>query len=773
MTNDLVKSIWPEWKIGEKPIGRGSYGAVYKAVRNDHGVESTSAIKIISVPRSEYELDSLRSEGLDDDAAGEYLEKLVGDYVGEIRMLESFKGTQNIVSVEDYKVIERTDRIGWDILIRMELLTPLLKYAAGGELSEKEAIKLGTDICSALELLGKKNVIHRDIKPQNIFVNEFGDFKLGDFGIARCLEGTLSRRGTPGYMAPETVKHGQYDARSDIYSLGMVLYTAMNKGRLPFLDPERQLLMPMEREEADRRRLNGEELPPPCSASPAFGEIILRACAPDPDGRFSTPEEMKRELLELGEGKLNAAQSGAKKKKGKKKAAVIAAAALGALLLAGGITIAVWSSNRKSASDEPPRDAETGAVPTDTDASAPPYETEGTEPAAETAGPAEGTPYEVYLTHLKENKEAIDLYFWQKGFDGKGECPSDEMLSRPVAFADVWGDEAYEMIYFDAYGSEAEGYFSRLNIVTCLYGRLYTLCTKEWDSSGNGLDYALFWQDGAKTLYTVTNDSDESEGVEYRTLYCYAISGIGNKIAFTEYFRKEKRIGEDAPQFSMTGWQYSENEYNSGISRLNERIEEVLQFGGANSACESFVKKHGSTAMTSDEAEAWLEEQLRQDEEDTEYPFKITKTKEFLMGVSIYFQLYDNVSDRSIMLHVYLDGIVEGKYSKLGNEKYFSFRMDDLTAVNEDYCTFSVTGLTADAEIADVLKEAGVYEGREMRIYMTGCARSKLPRGAANAMNKLRDQDGINYLQFCIIYCEETESTYFPYGNFLSRIGRS
>lgn len=304
MENDILNNIWPEWQIVRR-IGRGSFGIVYEAVRTDHLVESRAAIKVISIPQDKSEIDSLRSEGLSKEATRTYLQGVVNDFVSEIQLMESFKGVQNIVSVEDYKVIEKKDKIGWDIYIRMELLTPFNTYICDKTLSENEIIKLGVDICSALELCAKRNVIHRDIKPENIFINQFGDFKLGDFGIARKLEnltGGLSQKGTYNYMAPEIEKGNRYDATVDLYSLGLVLYRLLNKNRLPFLDTERQLLNPNERMAAIRRRMDGEPLPSPCDASPAMAQVILCACDPDPNKRFSSATTMKNALVSIANG---------------------------------------------------------------------------------------------------------------------------------------------------------------------------------------------------------------------------------------------------------------------------------------------------------------------------------------------------------------------------------------------------------------------------------------------------------------------------------------
>ena len=213
MSVEVLKQIWPEWQIEGKPLGKGSFGVVYKAVRREHNVESYAAIKVISIPADPSEVDSLRSEGLDMNATRTYLQGIVNDFVSEIQLMESLKGVQNIVSVEDYKVVEKTNEIGWDIYIRMELLTSFNTYICDKKLTEEEIIKLGCDICTALEICAKRNIIHRDIKPENIFINDFGYFKLGDFGIARKMEnmtGGLSQKGTFNYMAPEVVNSSEY-----------------------------------------------------------------------------------------------------------------------------------------------------------------------------------------------------------------------------------------------------------------------------------------------------------------------------------------------------------------------------------------------------------------------------------------------------------------------------------------------------------------------------------------------------------------------------------
>lgn len=311
MDKELPVSAWPEWKIVEK-IGEGSFGQVYKAQRTERGKSFYSAIKIINIPGSQSELNSVRSETGNDQAAREYFQNMVEECIQEIGTMEYFRGNSYIVSVEDFKVMEYLDAIGWEISIRMEYLTSFLDYCAEKQLQEKEVIQMGLDLSKALGYCRKLHIIHRDVKPENIFVSRFGDFKLGDFGIARELERTMSgfsKKGTYSYMAPEMYKGEKYDSRVDIYSLGIVLYKLMNHNRLPFMNLEKQFITYRDKENALNKRMSGEQMDPPAEAGKLFGQIILKACAFDPDERYQTPEEFYRALDDLKNGRICNLQS--------------------------------------------------------------------------------------------------------------------------------------------------------------------------------------------------------------------------------------------------------------------------------------------------------------------------------------------------------------------------------------------------------------------------------------------------------------------------------
>lgn len=299
-----INQVWPDWQV-EEAIGQGSYGTVYKCV---NGEGKYSAIKVISVPQNELELKSGVTAGMTDEQQRSYYKEIIDDFVNEINLLEELKGAPNIVGIEDSLVVEKPVGIGWQIFIRMELLNDFQSYLSTHTMSEEDVIRLGIDVCNALTVCGSKNIIHRDIKPENIFVDSEGNFKLGDFGVAKQLEKTeasMSRRGTYNYMAPEVLSAKRYDSRADIYSLGIVMYKLLNKNRLPFIDPEKQIVKYSERQQAFEKRINGEKIPPVSGISSELNKVVLQACAFKPEDRFKKVIDLKQSLEKLLSGNKN------------------------------------------------------------------------------------------------------------------------------------------------------------------------------------------------------------------------------------------------------------------------------------------------------------------------------------------------------------------------------------------------------------------------------------------------------------------------------------
>ena len=287
-----------DWNI-VSCLGEGSYGKVFEIERSEFGQTYRAALKVITVPQSSAEVRSVISEGMSVSQAEAYFHGIVEELMHEFSIMFKLKGTANVVSCEDLRVLEHPDGIGWDILIRMELLHPLLPYVYQHPMARRDIIRLGIDICKALELCQRYNIIHRDIKPENIFISDNGDYKLGDFGIARTIERTssgLSKKGTYSYMAPEVYAGKEYGFSVDTYSLGLVLYRMLNKNRGPFLPQPPEAITFSSREQALARRMSGEPLPRPFYGEGRLGEIVLKACAFDPKERYSSPQQLRQEL---------------------------------------------------------------------------------------------------------------------------------------------------------------------------------------------------------------------------------------------------------------------------------------------------------------------------------------------------------------------------------------------------------------------------------------------------------------------------------------------
>ncbi len=305
--------LFDGWKV-VRFLGEGGYGKVYEIRREGYGVSVSAALKHICIPKNSGEINELLSEGMDEKSASAYLRGYVEEFSRECELMSRLKGNSHIVSFEDYKVIERTGEIGWDILIRMEMLTPLIDYMKTNTLTRESILKLGISICEALELCKKQNIMHRDIKPANIFISPNGDFKLGDFGISRIISqsnGASTKVGTNDYMAPEVYKGERYDGSVDIYSLGVVLYRFFNNNRLPFLPPAPEAITYSHREEALARRMRGETFPMPVCGDNEIYRIILKATAYNPAARYTDPSELRRDLENLLGGAPAAAPVGA------------------------------------------------------------------------------------------------------------------------------------------------------------------------------------------------------------------------------------------------------------------------------------------------------------------------------------------------------------------------------------------------------------------------------------------------------------------------------
>jgi eukaryotic-like serine/threonine-protein kinase len=165
------------------------------------------------------------------------------------------------------------------------------------KIEPERAMRITANVCDALDYIHRQGIVHRDLKPDNIMVDGDDSIKILDFGIARLdgarrlTFGKLSRSmGTPDYAAPERVKGKRGDARSDIYSVGIMLYE-MIAGHVPFVD-ENPLVALNQRTVADPPLLSESDP----EIAPEMEEIVWRALERDPVNRYPTAREFAADL---------------------------------------------------------------------------------------------------------------------------------------------------------------------------------------------------------------------------------------------------------------------------------------------------------------------------------------------------------------------------------------------------------------------------------------------------------------------------------------------
>jgi serine/threonine-protein kinase len=171
--------------------------------------------------------------------------------------------------------------------------------AMQGEVQPRQ-FEILRDICKGMGVAHQASIVHRDLKPQNILINADGLVKIVDFGLAAAISQADSRltasgtlMGTPAYMAPEQIRGGEIDARTDIYSLGVVMYE-MFTGRPPYTgkDPMSILYQHMQGKAVPPRQRN-----PHMSA--ALDAVIRRCMALDPARRYQTVQALQMHIEKL------------------------------------------------------------------------------------------------------------------------------------------------------------------------------------------------------------------------------------------------------------------------------------------------------------------------------------------------------------------------------------------------------------------------------------------------------------------------------------------
>lgn len=293
-TNLLGKNILG-YTVSEK-LGSGAFGTVYKVVKSNAAGQYVRALKHITIPTEKQYNSVLSSMGGDVSKADNYFSQMLNNIVSEIRILNdlSEKGVQHIVRYYENDILVTDSPRRYDIFILMEYLTPLEDFIQSADFLVRDVMKLGLDVLYGLQSCHNNGVIHRDIKDDNIFVSDKGEYKIGDFGVSKVLKDSSkaeSLKGTPNFLAPEVYlgKEG-YTKSVDLYSLGIVLYRLLNYSRNPFLPRFPEQYFSQDEDAAFEERMSGKTPELPALGGDAIGRVIVKSISNSTE-RFQTADE--------------------------------------------------------------------------------------------------------------------------------------------------------------------------------------------------------------------------------------------------------------------------------------------------------------------------------------------------------------------------------------------------------------------------------------------------------------------------------------------------
>ena len=249
--------------------------------------EEKYIVKIISVPASQVQMDALLLTGAYKDPASamEYYKQVAADVEQEAEFLQKLSKLEGFLPYEGWQTVPITRRrLGYEVYLVSTYKQSLAKYIRRNPVTHLEAVNLGLDLCSALNVCRQAGCLYVDLKPGNIFLTEEKGYRIGDLGFIpmdAMKYTSLPDKYRSPYSPPELHDPmATLNETADTYAVGMILYQLYNDGTLPFKD-----------------KAPDEALPTPVNADYEIAEIIMKAIDPDPAKRWTDPKEMGQALV--------------------------------------------------------------------------------------------------------------------------------------------------------------------------------------------------------------------------------------------------------------------------------------------------------------------------------------------------------------------------------------------------------------------------------------------------------------------------------------------
>lgn len=244
--------------------------------------EEKYIVKIISIPASSLQLDALLLSGAyhTPEAALRYFKELADETVEEAKLLQKLSRLEGFCGYDGWQIEPMEDSSGYDVYLISPYGNTLERFLRRNPMTHLGAVNLGLDLCAALSVCRRNGHLYVDLKPENIFISDSKGYLIGDLGFVslRSLQYTsLPDKYRNFYTAPEIKDaYSSLNSTLDIYAVGLILYQIYNGGELP---------------------MAGEPILPPSYADYEMAEIILKACAENPEDRWQDPQEMAQALV--------------------------------------------------------------------------------------------------------------------------------------------------------------------------------------------------------------------------------------------------------------------------------------------------------------------------------------------------------------------------------------------------------------------------------------------------------------------------------------------
>lgn len=282
--NNLISPMLDNYDVGG-PISDHNGVRCYPAMRKNG--DDRYIVKSVSVPASKTQLDALLLTGALPDAASAltYFKSQADGIVDELETLRHLSTLEGFLPYTDWQVVPKDDGIGFDVYMIGTYKRTLRKHFQREPMTHLMAVNLGLDLCAALAVCRRCGYMYVDLKPNNIYLINDREFRIGDLGFLKLDSlkyATIPDKYRSQYSAPELQDpFAPVSSNVDIYAAGLILYQAYNGGVLPF----------------DSENAPTQKLEAPLYADYEMSEIIMKACDPDPAARWQSPLEMGQALV--------------------------------------------------------------------------------------------------------------------------------------------------------------------------------------------------------------------------------------------------------------------------------------------------------------------------------------------------------------------------------------------------------------------------------------------------------------------------------------------